>query len=94
MGECQLTGGDTLKDVLCVPTFKFNLLSVSKMTKDLKCCVTFFPQCIVFQDLFANEIGKEEEGLYVLSTSVGGKLNRAFAATSGAGGADLWHKRT
>ncbi|XP_070004329.1 uncharacterized protein [Nicotiana sylvestris] len=69
-------------------------MAVSKMTKDLKCCVTFFPQCIVFQDLFANEIGKEEEGLYVLSTSVGGKLNRAFAATSGAGGADLWHKRT
>ncbi|XP_075096212.1 uncharacterized protein LOC142174332 [Nicotiana tabacum] len=33
----------------------------------------------------AKGIGKEEEGLYVLSTSVGGKLNRAFAATSGAG---------
>ncbi|XP_019239769.1 PREDICTED: uncharacterized protein LOC109219749 [Nicotiana attenuata] len=96
MGECQLTGGDTLKDVLCVPAFKFNLLSVSNMTKDLKCCVTFFPQCFVFRDLLSGKvkgIGKEEEGLYVLSTSVGGKVNRAFAATSGAG-ADLCHKRT
>nr|XP_009799659.1 PREDICTED: uncharacterized protein LOC104245702 [Nicotiana sylvestris] len=74
MGECQITGGDTLNDVLCVPTFKFNLLSDLLSGK-------------------AKGIGKEEEGLYVLSTSVGGKLNRAFAATSGAGGADLWHKR-
>ncbi|XP_070026503.1 uncharacterized protein LOC142182245 [Nicotiana tabacum] len=66
MGECQITGGDTLNDVLCVPTFKFNLLSDLLSGK-------------------AKGIGKEEEGLYVLSTSVGGKLNRAFAATSGAG---------
>ncbi|XP_075098999.1 uncharacterized protein LOC142175892 [Nicotiana tabacum] len=89
MGECQVTGCDTLKDVLFVPVFKFNILSVSKMiTKDLKRYVIFFPQCCVFQDLLSGkvkEIGKEDDGLYVLSSSVRRKVNRAFAVTSGAG---------
>ena len=30
-------------DVLCVPTFKVNLMSVSRLTKDLNCSMTFFP---------------------------------------------------
>ncbi|OIS98959.1 hypothetical protein A4A49_61011, partial [Nicotiana attenuata] len=73
MGECQLTGGDVLKDVLCVPTFKFNLMSASKVTEDLKCSVTFFPKCCIFQDLLSGrvkEIGRREEDLYILSTTL------------------------
>ncbi|XP_070035172.1 uncharacterized protein [Nicotiana tomentosiformis] len=38
------------------------------------------------------EIGKEDDGLYVLSSSVRRKVNRAFAVTSGAG-VNLWHKQ-
>ncbi|XP_019255023.1 PREDICTED: uncharacterized protein LOC109233594 [Nicotiana attenuata] len=64
MGECQLTGGGTLKDVLCVLAFKFNLLPVSKMTKDLKCCVTFFPQCCVFQDLLSGKVKEIRKSTY------------------------------
>ncbi|OIS99405.1 hypothetical protein A4A49_62550, partial [Nicotiana attenuata] len=97
MGDCQLTGGDVLKDVLCVPAFKFNLMSVSKVTEDLKCSVTFFPKCCVFQDLLSGrvkEIGRREEDLYILSTALGKTVNRAFAYTSKEGGMEIWHRRT
>ncbi|OIT36672.1 hypothetical protein A4A49_51924, partial [Nicotiana attenuata] len=69
VGDCQLSGGDTIKNVLCVPTFKFNLLSVSKVTKDLNCFASFFPTFCVFQDLWSGrvkEIGREEDGLYTM----------------------------
>lgn len=36
LGNSKLTWGDVIKDVLCVPTFKLNMLSVSKLTKELK----------------------------------------------------------
>ena len=40
-----------LESVLFVPNFSINLLSISKITNDLNCCVTFFPTHCVFQDL-------------------------------------------
>jgi len=40
-----------LKDVLYVPNLSNNLISVKKLTHDLKCFVTFFPTHCVFQDL-------------------------------------------
>ncbi|KAJ0837231.1 hypothetical protein HanRHA438_Chr16g0775951 [Helianthus annuus] len=42
-GEFTLPNGMKIKDVLHVPEFKCNLLSVSKLTRDLKCAITFFP---------------------------------------------------
>jgi len=41
----------TLKDVLCVPSFNLNLMSVSKITSSLNCCVVFTPHGCVLQDL-------------------------------------------
>lgn len=41
-------GGDLLKNVLVVPTFKFYLLSVSQLTKQLHCLVNLVPECVVF----------------------------------------------
>lgn len=48
IGNCHLEGGDVLREVLCAPTFKFNLMSVSQVAKDLNYSVTFFPQNVVF----------------------------------------------
>ena len=42
-GDFLLPGGEKLKGVLYIPNFKHNLLSVSKICKDPKCVVTFFP---------------------------------------------------
>lgn len=65
----QLTGGDVLKNVLCVPAFRFNLLSISKLTKEMNCSAIFFPTFFMFQDLLSGkvkEIGRELDGLYHL----------------------------
>ncbi|XP_070003163.1 uncharacterized protein [Nicotiana sylvestris] len=53
--------------------FKFNLLSVSKLTKDLWCSVTFFPDFCIFQDLYSGRvmrICKEHNGLYLLKENI------------------------
>ena len=56
-----------LRDVLCVPTFKVNLMSVSRLTKDLNCSMTFFPHWCVLHDLATRRmigLGKQRDGLY------------------------------
>lgn len=40
-GCVTLANGLQLRDVLHVPTFKYNLLSISKLTKDNQCIVIF-----------------------------------------------------
>ena len=42
IGCIQLTASLLLTDVLCVPVFDFNLISVSKLTPSLQCCIFFF----------------------------------------------------
>ena len=46
IGSCNITFQNTLRNVLLIPEFKFNLLSVSQITKDLKCVVCFFPDFV------------------------------------------------
>ncbi|KAL3344678.1 hypothetical protein AABB24_023896 [Solanum stoloniferum] len=40
-GKCKLGDMTVLKNVLFIPDFKYNLLSVSKITKELNCFVSF-----------------------------------------------------
>ena len=49
-GSLPLNSIYYLHDV-CVPTFKANLMSVSRLTRDLNCSMTFFPHWCVLQDL-------------------------------------------
>lgn len=75
IGKYPLSGGDVLKNVLCVPTFKFNLLSVSKVTKDLNCCAKFHPEYCVFHDLCTGKVkvtGRVQDDLYILNTQYTG----------------------
>ncbi|XP_075098909.1 uncharacterized protein LOC142175808 [Nicotiana tabacum] len=72
----------TLRDVLHVLDFKFNLMSVSKLTRELSCCPAFFPDFCIFQDLYSGkvlEIGKEHNGLYLLKK----ELNKKLSAIAG-----------
>lgn len=53
-----------------IPQFKFNLLSVLKITKEFQRSTTFFPDFCVLQDFFTGKVrklGKKEDGLYLLS---------------------------
>ena len=86
-GSCHLTSQDTIENVLLIPDFKFNLLSVSKLTKDLNCVVSFFPDFVIFQDLYSGQvrrIGRENAGLYHLPIHKvsRGKNSQSFTAES------------
>ncbi|XP_019228230.1 PREDICTED: uncharacterized protein LOC109209422 [Nicotiana attenuata] len=50
-GTSSIFRDQDLQNVLHIPDFKFSLLSMSKLTKELKCCVAFFP-------IFASSVGR------------------------------------
>ena len=88
-GSHTLQNGTKVQDVLHVPQFTFNLLSVSKLTKDLSCAITFFPNFFVMQGLHSRKLigaGRCEDGLYQMGML--GARRKAMMVTS-----DLWHKR-
>lgn len=55
VGKCKLIQGE-ISGVLCVPGFKYNILSVSKLTKELNCCMAFFPDFCLMQDLHTGKV--------------------------------------
>ncbi|XP_019232509.1 PREDICTED: uncharacterized protein LOC109213202 [Nicotiana attenuata] len=68
-GNTTVLKDHNISDVLFIPDFKYTLLSVSQLTKELQCLVAFFPDFCIFQDLYNGHvlgIGKEEHGLYLL----------------------------
>jgi len=71
-GVIKLNSNLTLKNVLYIPEFRLNLLSVSQQTKDIKCKIYFDEDCCVIQDpIKEQKIGRGNQigGLYVLDTS-------------------------
>lgn len=98
-GSCGIIEGKTISNVLCIPDFRYNLLSVSKITRELNCSVNFFPEFCIFQDLLSGkvlEIGREKEGLYLMKHIVNGRHNkrpiRGLIATRNKVDV-LWHRR-
>lgn len=68
-GESKIGENCVVRNVLYVPSFKYNMLSVSKLTRDLRCFVSFYPDFWIMQDLYSGKvkgIGKELGGLYKL----------------------------
>jgi len=66
VGQIQLSNM-TLNHVLYIPSFKCNLLLISRLTKALQCSVTFFPSFCVLQDLKSKkliEMGELRDDLY------------------------------
>ncbi|XP_077251841.1 uncharacterized protein LOC143891076 [Tasmannia lanceolata] len=71
VGTVILSNDLVLNQVLCVPSFSYNLLSVKKLTHDSNCFVTFFPDHCLFQDRSTKMMigaGKETCGLYIDQT--------------------------
>ena len=70
-GTINPTPSLTLSSVLNLPQLSFNLISVSKLTKSLNCCASFFPDYYLFQDLMTKKMigkGHDSGGLYILDT--------------------------
>ena len=62
-----------LSSVLSLPNFSFNLVSMSKLTRALKCHVSFFLDFCLFHNLMTKQIigrGHEFGGLYILDPAV------------------------
>jgi hypothetical protein len=102
-GSLPLNSTYYLHDVLCVPTFKVNLMSVSCLIRGLNCSVTFFPYWCILQDLATRRmisLGKQRDRLYYLVAIATKKsmvqptppLHRpAYNLTISS--TDRWHKR-
>ena len=93
-----------LENVLFIPDFKYNLLSVSKITRELNCFVSFYPGFCLFQDLTSGTlkgIGKESDGLYIIfspphyvhSNISTGEIHRVNVAQKRQEDILLWHRR-
>lgn len=84
----------TLCDVPQIPDFHVNLLSVSQLTKGLRCSFTFHPHFCVIQDQHGDQIGGGEwcDGLYILGVD-GNNIPHTFATTTSPTTLDLWHQR-
>ncbi|XP_075106901.1 uncharacterized protein LOC142179908 [Nicotiana tabacum] len=70
--ESSIFQDRTIHNVLYIQEFKYNMLSVSKITKELSCLDAFFPDFYLFQELFSGKvigIGREGHGLYILQTN-------------------------
>ena len=60
----------TLNNVLCVPSFHLNLMSISKITNALRCYAIFFSNFCILSDLDLGRmigLGKQWGGLYYMS---------------------------
>ena len=78
----------TLTSVLYVPDSPFNLISISKLTHDLNCLITFSDNSVTLQDRSTGRtigIGREFQGLFHLS------LPSSFTACTSMGTPLLIH---
>ena len=94
VGSIELNSNLPINNVLCVPSFRVNLLSVSKLTRQLHCTILFHPDFCVLQDLATKKvigIGKHHNGLYYLSQNTAVQpppVTHNVSVTH-----DLWHRR-
>ncbi|KAM2583718.1 hypothetical protein TB2_044793 [Malus domestica] len=100
LGSIKITPNLDLKDVLCVPGFRVNLMSVSKATRELNCLIIFFPTFCLLQDLATKKmigLGKERDGLYYLVSvqeDFAIRQNKlGVVAASASAPSNVWHQR-
>lgn len=82
-GNVNVSPTLSLSSVLHVPKFATNLLSISRLTKDLNCSITFFPSYYVFQDLDSQRmIGSGREAGLLDAEAVPSTLPALHSSTS------------
>ena len=94
IGTVHISPSLILTDVLCVPSFTFNLISVSKLTKSLHCCLIFLGDCCFIQALAQWSmigLGKAHNGLYLLESGCKSSTSALAAAVTSVSSSDLWH---
>jgi hypothetical protein len=102
-GSLPLNSVYYLHNVLCVPTFKVDLIYVSRLTRDLNCSIIFFSYWCLLQDLVTRRmigLGKQHNGLYYLVAlaTKPNMINPSSTITQPTchftiSSTDLWHNR-
>ena len=94
VGIVKISEHLTLHNVLCVPSFSFNLISVSQLAKSTVCCLIFFGNLCFIQDLAhwsTLGLGRESNGLYLLDKSY---ISTPVIAASVHSSQDhIWHSK-
>ncbi|KAG7582883.1 Retrotransposon Copia-like N-terminal [Arabidopsis suecica] len=97
IGTIKLNAHITLHNVLYIPEFRINLLSISQLTRDMKSRVYFDENSCVIQDHTKEQtIGKGNQigGLYILdTTSVLSSPTVSSPSCSVVVDSALWHSR-
>jgi hypothetical protein len=105
VGNVKISATFTLTNVLCVPSFSFNLISTSKLTRNAKCCLIFLASFCFIQNLLTWKtigLGREKDGLFHLMLQDDYDLNfPSITATVNASipfsvkdvSANVWHYR-
>ncbi|KAF5769630.1 putative RNA-directed DNA polymerase [Helianthus annuus] len=90
-GDSTLMGGTKIGGVLYIPKFNCNLLSVSRLSRELNCVVSFYPDFCVMQGLHSKKLigaGKCVHGLYRM-----GVLRDDRRVMTLKTDAEVWHSR-
>ncbi|KAE8672369.1 hypothetical protein F3Y22_tig00111843pilonHSYRG00119 [Hibiscus syriacus] len=86
IGSYRLNSEIVLSNVLFVPNFSHNLLSVSRLVKDHGCILSFHPDICILQDLYSGMIkgiGRRFNGLYIFESKGATGLFSNFLASTG-----------
>ena len=89
VGSVVLGDGIKLNNVLYVPNLNCNLVSVSKLCKQLNCAMTYFDDYCVIQDRTSRTLigaGEQREGVYYYKRASSHRANTVKAKC-------LWHRR-
>ena len=68
-GTVNLENELKLKNVIYIPAFKHNILSINKLCEQYECKVVFYKEYCIIQDAVTSKVigvGKGEQGLYYL----------------------------
>ena len=91
IGKVHLFPDLILDNVLCIPYFHLNLISISKLAYDSFCITILLSKFCVIQDLRSGKMigtGIEREGLYHLQQTKKRLCNHAQITNP-----SLWHQR-
>lgn len=83
-----------LSQIFHTPSLKYNLLSISKLTRDNHISITFDPYGFVLKDLATQDIilrGTSKDGLYAIPMTRHSHQHQAFSAQLMA--TPIWHQR-
>jgi hypothetical protein len=108
IGTVKISESFILTNVLCVPSFSFNLISVSKLLCNVHCCIIFLSGHCFIQNLLTWKtigLGREKSGLFHLllpesrrhssavKTSIPIRANVSALSPFKNSVSDIWHFR-